>query len=257
MAEAGTSTEQRHPRRRGNLVRDVEQALRGAIAAGTYAVGDKLPSESELTRSHGVSRTVVREAVSSLRLSGLVEAREGVGVFVTGSAPPADPSALFRIEDPRRLSAVIEMLELRVAVEVEAAGLAAERRSPAQAEAVRERCDDLDGAVGGASTNADLAFHLAVADATNNPQFRRMLELMGLDAIPRSALSADRAPELSNARGAEVLVGPPTEYLRQIQEEHRRIAEAIVSGDRSGARAAMREHLEGSRDRYRRLLQRG
>lgn len=254
MTDAGTSTAQRPPRRRGNLVRDVEQALRGAIAAGTYVVGDKLPSESELTRSYGVSRTVVREAVSSLRLSGLVEAREGVGVFVSASTAPSDTAALFRLEDPRRLSAVIEMLELRVAVEVEAAGLAAERRSPAQAEAVRERCDDLDGATGRASTNADLAFHLAVADATNNPQFRRMLELMGLDAIPRSALSADRASEPT--QGAEVLVGPPTEYLRQIHDEHRRIAEAILGGDRSGARSAMREHLEGSRDRYRRLLQR-
>lgn len=253
MAEGQASLQQQPRRRRGNLVRDVEQSLRGAIAAGSYAVGDRLPSESELTRSFGVSRTVVREAVSSLRLSGLVEAREGVGVFVAAATAPAEPPPLFRIEDPRRLSAVIEMLELRVAVEVEAAGLAAERRSPAQAEVVRERSHDLEAATGSASTAADLAFHLAVADATNNPQFRRMLELMGLDAIPRNAFGPGLPPP---GQDPAAVVGPPTEYLRQIEDEHRCIADAILGGDKRAARAAMREHLEGSRDRYRRLLHR-
>jgi GntR family transcriptional repressor for pyruvate dehydrogenase complex len=234
------------PARRGNLVGIVEEALRTAIENGQIAVGDKLPSEFELTQRFSVSRTVIREAVSSLRLSGLVEARQGVGVFVLAPATAVTADGAFRIANPGRFSAVIELLEVRAAVEIEAAGLAALRRSPAQAEALRERLEDVEAAVaaGVGSTAPDLAFHFAVADATNNPQFRRLLELMGRDAIPRRALGG----------AADVA---PADYMRQIQAEHRRIADAIAESDSETARAAMREHLEGSRDRYRALLRRG
>lgn len=271
MDEAPTTERRGSPTRRGNLVKTVEEALRSVIESGEITVGAKLPSESALTQRYGVSRTVIREAVSALRLSGLVEARQGVGVFVSRKAPAVEsPPATFRVEDPRRLSEVIELMELRAGIEVEAAGLAAARRSPAQAEAVRERWEDIELAIaaGRAGTEADLAFHLAIADATNNPQFRRMLEMMGRDAIPRGALGSEvdgsgtdeaGAPDASGASGGRATETRPrltADYLRQIQVEHRAIADAIAVGDANAARAAMREHLEGSRDRYRALLMR-
>lgn len=236
----------RPKRRRGNLVQTVEEALRREIQGGEIEVGDKLPSEAELTRRFDVSRTVIREAVSSLRLGGLVEARQGVGVFVKAPSAPPPMTGLLRVPDPRRLSEVIELLELRTALEVEAAGLAAGRRSPAQAEALRDRWEEIEAriAAGEATSDVDFDFHLAVADATNNPQFRRMLELMGPGAVPRRAFEGRGEPE-------------PDGYMRHIQAEHRRIVDAVAEGDVKAARAAMREHLEGSQHRYRALLRRG
>lgn len=242
---------------RGNLVRDVETALRRAILSGEVPVGSKLPSENEMTQRYGVSRTVVREAVSSLRLRGLVEARQGAGVFVVRTSAAPETPAAFRIEDPTRLSEVIEFLELRIAIEVEAAALAAQRRSPAQAEAVWEAWQAIEDtmASGQTSTESDFRFHLAIADATNNAQFRRLLETMGLDAIPRAAMRSSHGPEAMRDTGS---VPPaPADYLRRIQDEHLRIADAIADGDATTARGAMREHLEGSRDRYRALLRGG
>ncbi|MCC5973437.1 MAG: FadR family transcriptional regulator [Rubellimicrobium sp.] len=244
------------PNERGNLVRIVEEALRSAITSGEVPVGGKLPSESEMTQRYGVSRTVVREAVSSLRLRGLVEARQGAGVFVISTSAAPEPQVIFRIEDPTRLSQVIEFLELRIAIEVEAASLAATRRSPAQAEAVRECWQAIERAMtwGKPSVDADFKFHLAIADATNNPHFRRLLENMGLDAIPRAAMSSDDGQ--TKIRDIGSAPAAPADYLRKIQDEHLSIADAVAAGDAAGARAAMRLHLEGSRDRYRDLLRR-
>lgn len=241
---------------RGNLVREVENALRLAITSGEVPVGSKLPSENEMTQHYGVSRTVVREAVSSLRLRGLVEARQGAGVFVIRTSTAPKTLVAFRIEDPSRLSEVIEFLELRIAIEVEAAAIAAARRSPAQAEAVREGWQAIEDALasGHVSAEADFSFHLAIADATNNSQFRRLLETMGLYAIPRAAMSSDRGPTPMRDTGS--VAAAPIDYLRQIQDEHLRITEAIADGDSKAARSAMRVHLEGSRDRYRALLRR-
>src|SRR5690554_5593541 len=107
----------------GTLVVQVSGSLREAILAGEYKPGDKLPSEARLTEKHGVSRTVVREAIAALRADGLVEPRRGAGVFVLEALSP--PSLPFQNVDHARISSIIEMLELRSAVETEAAALAA------------------------------------------------------------------------------------------------------------------------------------
>lgn len=229
---------------RRNLVLGVVEALRADIAEGAFRPGEKLPSEVQLTERFGVSRTVVREAVAGLRADGLVEPRQGAGVFVL--QPPEEAPRPFQILHLDKISSIIEMLELRVAVEMEAAALAALRRSPAQEEAVLEVCDEVRRLAreGLGTSEADLAFHLAVADATNNPRFREFLEILGVSAIPRSALhdGADgRSPEA---------------YLTRICAEHRKVADAISRADPEAARAAMREHLSGSQQRYRDLLQR-
>ena len=98
---------------------------------GQFPPGSRLPSEAQLTEAHGVSRTVVREAIAALRADRLVEARQGAGVFVLEAEVPAPTPLFLRNIDHERVSSMIELLELRTAVEVEAAGLAALRRSPA------------------------------------------------------------------------------------------------------------------------------
>ena len=228
----------------GTLVSVVSAELRRLIVEGKIQPGGKLPSEAALTKKYNVSRTVIREAVASLRADGLVEARQGAGVFILDTRPTASyPLQAF---DDERISSMIEMLELRTAVEIEAAGLAAVRRSPAQEEAIFERHDDLGRliAAGEATAEADFAFHLAIADATNNPRFREFLDMMGQRVIPRAQLQNGERERSSSG------------YLGQIQTEHKTIAEAISGRDEQAAREAVRTHLKGSQQRYRQLLRR-
>jgi GntR family transcriptional repressor for pyruvate dehydrogenase complex len=226
----------------GTLVSQVSEALRQSIHAGEFQPGARLPSEAQLTEAHGVSRTVVREAIAALRADGLVEPRQGAGVFVLESAPPPifSPHAI----EQAKVSSMLEILELRTAVEVEAAALAALRRSPAQEEAIFERHYDVRARLlaGEPTSEADFALHLAIADATNNTRFREFLEMLGPGLIPRAALMTEtRTP------GHE-------RYIRQIDEEHGQIVTAISNGDEAEAREAMRRHLKGSQARYRSLL---
>ncbi|WP_435169003.1 FadR/GntR family transcriptional regulator [Falsirhodobacter sp. 1013] len=229
------------PARTGNLVARVSEALRAEITEGRLKPGDRLPSEARLTEAHGVSRTVVREAIAALRADRLVEARQGAGVFVLEA--PMPEKAPFQNIDYVRLSSMIEMLELRTAVEMEAAGLAATRRSAQQEERIIDAYRAVSAAIaaGEPTTAADYDLHLAIAEATNNPRFPEFLAMVGGNVIPRQALQ--------NAGDAA-----PQPYLVQIQEEHDRIVTAILAGDEEGARRAMRVHLRGAQARYRVLL---
>ncbi|MEZ5809423.1 MAG: FadR/GntR family transcriptional regulator [Zhengella sp.] len=232
-------------RKRGNLVQALAATLRRSIRDGDHPVGGKLPSEAELTAQHGVSRTVVREAIAALRSEGLVDARQGAGVFVISSQPAG--GAPFQDVDTGKLSSILEILELRTAVEVEAAGLAAMRCSPAQEEAVYRRLADLDAciAAGEPTTQADFGFHIAIAEATSNPRFSEFLAMLGPDLIPRRRLQTG---------GHETV---RADYLAMLQAEHREIADAIAAHDAEAARHAMRAHLQGSQARYKRMLRNG
>ncbi|MBB4569436.1 DNA-binding FadR family transcriptional regulator [Rhizobium leucaenae] len=189
-----------------------------------------------------MSRTVVREAIAALRADRLVEAQQGAGVFVLES--PALPVLSFGNLDQARVSSVIELLELRTAVEVEAAGLAALRRSPAQEETIFERHHALRDCfnAGAPTSEADFALHLAIAEATNNSRFREFLSMIGPRIIPRAAMREGEPEPDQDA------------YILLIDEEHRQIVVAISNGDEEGAREAMRRHLRGSQERYRALL---
>ncbi|WP_417721787.1 FadR/GntR family transcriptional regulator [Salipiger sp.] len=232
----------RRPRGGGTLVQTVRDSLREQIEAGAYKPGSRLPSEAQMTREFSVSRTVVREAVAALRADGLVEPRQGAGVFVLD--PPAPVDLPFQKINFVRISSMIELLELRTAVEVEAAGLAAQRRSPAQEETLIGRLHEVSraAAAGEPTMEADFALHLAIAEATNNPRFGEFLSMIGSSLIPRRALSN------SDAETA------PRAYLDVISAEHDAIVTAIVERDEEAARAAMRKHLKGSQTRYRALL---
>src|SRR5712691_6664809 len=218
------------------LSRRLFEQLAEQIKGGRLAPGARLPTEQELTRAARVSRTVVREAVAALRAEGLVVTRQGVGAFVS-----AEPQrAPFRI-DPERMQSLDEILnvmELRLGVEIESAGLAAERASRAQVRAIAAALDAIDRAAAGGKTavDEDLALHRGIAE------FSRFLQFIGRHLIPRRTVSG--LPEQMGGRRA---------YLALIQEEHRRIYQAIESRDPKGARDAMRRHLTRSLERYRRL----
>lgn len=225
----------------GSLTHHVTEKLRHRIASGEIQPGQKLPTERALIGEFGVSRTVVREAIAGLRADGLVVARQGAGVFVL-EPREAIPSLPHFPSGLDRISSIIEALELRCAVEIEAAALAADRSSPAQQMRIREAFAAFVLALdrGERAENADFAFHLSIADATNNKLFRDVLESLGKRTIPRSQIG-------------DIGVVPP-EYLQKIRGEHRDIVEAICSSNPEAASAAMRVHLRGSQDRYRRLI---
>ena len=219
------------------------EQLSGEIRSGRLAPGAQLPTEAALTRAARVSRTVVREAVAALRAEGLVVTRQGVGAFVAepGRAP-------FRIE-PERLESLAETLnvmELRLGVEIESAGLAAERATRAQVRAVGEAFEAMGRAAGAgrSAVDEDLAFHRAIAEATGNPEFPRFLQFIGRHLIPRRTVS-----------GLPERMGGQRAYLELIHDEHRRIQAAIAAHDPKAAREAMRRHLTRSLTRYRQLLE--
>ncbi|HEV7310435.1 FadR/GntR family transcriptional regulator [Ensifer sp.] len=225
------------------LVAKMTDALTAQIAGGHYRPGDRLPSEAQLTQEFGVSRTVVREAIAALRSGGLVEARHGIGVFVLEPAPSAPLP--FHGVDLARVSSLIEMLELRTAVEGDAAALAALRRSPAQEEKIAEAFDAFcaSAAEGRPSAEADFNFHLAIAQATNNPRFSEFLQVLGPALIPRRAVSQTEEEAALSAAD-----------LTRLVSEHEAILVAIQDGNEDQARMAMRQHLKNSQLRYRSML---
>lgn len=229
--------------RRGNLTEAVIATLISRIENGTYAPGEKLPSESELCRELGVSRTVVREAVASLRLGGRLFSRQGLGVFVgEKEARKLD----FEIQVTDDVRSALQILELRLGVEMEAVALAAQRRSAGDIAALTTAFDSLtsSGTTDAAfEAKADFAFHLAIARATGNPHFPQLME----------ALEPHIVSDLLMKHGRTSASGHRS-YLARIIKEHGAILSAITQGDAKAARSALKQHLEESMTRYRRLL---
>ena len=228
-----------------NLTEEVVDRIAQEIRSGRMAPGAKLPTEMELMTAMGVSRTVVREAVAALRAEGLVVTRQGLGAFVTIDAS----RVAFRIATVGKTGAnpvadVLNVMELRLAVEVEAAALAATRASPDQLARIDAALTAIEGAIarGDTAVAEDFAFHRAIADATANSHFADFLDFLGRHVIPRQTI-----------RAAEDTAKDRLAYLTRIQRDHVRVAQAIRGGDPAEARRAMRAHLSKSLERYRRL----
>lgn len=225
--------------RRETLTTQLTRTLQERIVAGDYPVGGKLPSEQELIDEFGVSRTVVREAISSLRAAGVVTTQQGVGAFVlnTGSAP-----FTIRATELELVYEVIAVLELRIGVETECAALAAQRRRDEHVAALRSALDRMTDAIGRGddTVEPDLDFHRGIAEATGNRHFLNLFEYLGTLLIPRARLRS------ATYRPAEMVA-----YLNRINAQHEDIFQAIVRQDSDGARAAMRLHLTSSRERLR------
>lgn len=212
-----------------NLTDRVSAAMETRIASGRLKPGSRLPTEQELSLEFGVSRTVVREAISRLKSEGLVETRQGAGAFVAQSKLGVP----FRI-DPDSVDsfdATVEILELRLAVESEAAALAAERANQGQLRAIRDALDAVQAAFerGDDGVDEDLRFHRAIAQAAHN---RKYLELA--EFLERYVKTQIRITGGKIARAGR---------MAQTQSEHAEIYKAISARDADAARTAAREHF--------------
>lgn len=230
------------PRKRSrSLVLEVMNDMTSKIHDGLYRPGDKLPTEPDLMAEQGVSRTVVREAMSRLQAAGFVETRHGVGTFVLPpsiqNAPAVDLMTVVTIRD------VLAMLELRISVETEAAGLAALRRTDQHLQLMRRAIDVFDEGVakGESSVDADFQFHLQIALATGNKYFEDFYRRLGLTTIPRTRLDM-----------SQLSAEPAKSYLTRTNREHEHILDAIARKDPQTASAGMRMHLTNSCERLRR-----
>ncbi len=225
-------------RRVRGLANAVVEDFSGRIRDRLLTPGDKLPTESEIMRAHDVSRTVVREALSKLQAAGLVETRHGIGTFVL----PPRAGGVFRL-DPSELGTsadVLAVLELRISLETESAGLAAMRRTEAHMQCMAEALRDFEHNIrsGGDTVAHDFRFHLQIAEATGNPYFADIMNHLGTTLIPRTRIAALR-------------VQRSDDYLGRVHREHEEIYSAIARQDPDSARAAMRIHLTNSRERLR------
>jgi DNA-binding FadR family transcriptional regulator len=228
-------------RRPRSLTADLVQALGDRVRDGRWAAGSKLPTESAIMDEFGVSRTVVREAISRLQAAKVLETRHGIGTFVLGQGDGTtfriDPAQLATLQD------VIGVLELRIGLETERAALAAMRRTPENLMAMRSALAALTEAIreGRDNAGADFQFHLEIARATQNAHFADLMSTLGGSMIPRARL--DQAAPATPEREA---------YLRRVNGEHENILQAIERQDAESSRAAMRTHLANSKERRQR-----
>lgn len=201
------------------------------VETGELTPGDRLPTEQQLADAHGVSRTVVREAVHQLRSRGVLVSRQGSGVYVALPAPNQplafDPQVL------ESLTAVVQIVEVRRALEGEIAALAAERASRTQIANMRRALRGIESAVatGGDGVDEDLAFHRTIADASGNPQFSRLLGF--LEQYLREAMRVTRGNEARHP-----------DFGKAVREEHQAIFDAIAARDVEAARQFATRHME-------------
>lgn len=217
----------------------VATELEAWIRRGGLAAGTQLPSEKTLGERFGVSRAVIREAVSRLKVDGWVESRQGAGAFV--AALPGRGAFRLIQGGAGTADSLADIFELRDLVETGAAELAARRRTSAdlsRMEAALLRMEDALAASAGEAdgARADDDFHVAIAAATGNPLIRRFVEFMG------QQFSDSRRPTWDAA-------GRSSGRAEAAQAEHRRLFEAICAGDRSAARQAAGAHLAAATGR--------
>ena len=222
------------------LAQQLVDTIGDRIVDGRLAAGTKLPTEAGIMAEYGVSRTVVREALSRLQAAGQVLTRHGIGTFVVGPGQGAS----FRItpEQLATVKEVIAILELRIGLETEAAALAAQRRTEANLRVMRAALDEFEAALrsGRDAIAADFRFHLEIARATQNANYAELMASLGRAMIPRARI--DVLAPLSEDR---------RDYLRRVNSEHENLYDAIARQDSEAARAAMRTHISNSKQRQR------
>jgi GntR family transcriptional regulator, transcriptional repressor for pyruvate dehydrogenase complex len=232
------------PRRRSrSLAQEVVEDLTGQIREGVLRQGDKLPTESELMRQQGVSRTVVREAISRLQAAGVVETRHGIGSFVlglpNGQSFHIDPTDLVTIHD------LLNVLQLRQSLETAAAGIAALHRTQDDLDALsailREFRQHLD--TGRDTVDLDFRFHLAIARATGNRYFVEFMSYLDQTVIPRTRINTASLGKETQQR-----------YLKRVHDEHEAIYKAIELQNPQAASSVMQAHLNNSAERLRSTL---
>lgn len=236
-----TATALQKPRR---LAEQLVERFAQRMREGVLQRGDKLPTEASIIQAEGVSRAVVREALSRMQAAGLVQTRHGVGTFVLDMPAPESfnvgPATIGLLSD------VLDLLEFRLSLEVQAAGMAAERATP---QALEELAQALDALMqgpekSGSTTNADFQFHLKIAKAAGNQYLIDIMKHLGTKMIPRTRMNSAYTGQSNRST-----------YLAGINAEHQQIFDAIASRQVDAARAAMYLHLSNSRTRLREAQQ--
>ncbi|HSD36622.1 MAG TPA: FadR/GntR family transcriptional regulator [Rhodocyclaceae bacterium] len=218
-----------------NRVDTVYASIMDAMSSGEFPENGRLPTETELAQRFGVSRPTVREALSRLRLDGLIASRRGSGSFVL-RRPDRNIKRFAPIES---LADVQRCFAYRIALESAAAGLAAELRTPRDLDEIARALEHLDRVreQGTLGVDEDLQFHLAIVRASQNIFFVTALEMVGDQMRVAMQLSRSLSLERSKVR-REV-----------VQAEHREIVNAIDKGSSVEAAEAMRLHLGNARRR--------
>ena len=226
------------PIRRNNLSEEVANRLLTLIVDGHLHPGEKLPSERALAEELGVSRPSLRQALRALAMMNILEIRHGNGTRVAHLSPESlvrPFEFLLRLED----TSILQVFEVRKLLEVEVAGLAAERIGSAELRHLEaavvtaaERVDDPEGFLG-----ADIDLHLAIADAAKNPVLKALVvSIAGLGRATRQRTTFD------------------DEMRTQAAEDHRLIVQAVAARDAPAARGAMLTHLGHAEATLRRLI---
>ena len=213
------------------LYERIVQQIQARILSGDLEAGHQLSTERELAEQFGVSRTAVREAMKALAQSGLIEVRPGRGTFVINGAPRAIKNSLGLVLKIGQAAGYSDLIEIREILEVQIAGLAAQRATEEQIAALQDAAAVMDGAMDDADAfcEADLDFHLALAQGTQNALILILIDpIVDLLRWQRMRIYASGGA----ARG---------------QNGHRRILDAVVHHDPEAAREAMRTHLKQAR----------
>lgn len=229
-----------------NLRSGLADILIAQIHAGDLTPGQRLPTEQAIMEATGVSRTIVREALATLRAKGLITTRQGLGTFV--SSDPTIRSFSIIPNDLDSIDEVLRVLELRLGIECEAASLAAMRRTDEDIERMQERLSAFDQALeqGGYGAEEDFAFHRAILMATHNAYYAQLFDIFGTAMVPRQWARLDEMTQIERQQHAARMRG-----------EHHTIFAAIRDGDEKAARAALRHHLSTSAARFGQLLKAG
>jgi GntR family transcriptional repressor for pyruvate dehydrogenase complex len=219
--------------RTARLYEQIVQQIEESILKGSLKPGDQLPAERELAQKFGVSRTAVREAVKALTEKGLVEAFSGRGTFITDGTQQAIKQSLDLMIKIGQPEGSVQLAEVREILEPEIAALAAVRCEEQHLASMREAVAVMDQAKQDpdAFIEADLDFHLALAEAAANPMILSLL-----DSIV--GLLREQRLRIFNVEG-----GPD-----RGQYHHKRILEAVREHDAEKARASMRAHLKQIRE---------
>jgi DNA-binding FadR family transcriptional regulator len=212
--------------------RHIAQALADEILAGRLKPGEQLPSERALAARYGVGRPLVREALRSAEELGLVETRPGRGTYVRASSGSGVHRQVGMAVRRRGVTAA-ELSEARIALECEAASLAALRATRDDLERLEVTLERLERSESLERVTNDLAFHLAIATAAHNPVIEMMLESIA----PLTVALMTRS------------VGDP-EVMQRSQPYHRAAYEGIRDRDPDAARAAIKAHLSVASQLY-------
>jgi len=223
------------PQRRDRLADQVHGRLLEDIVSGRYEIGDRLPAETELAEKFEVSRPVVREALMRLQADGLVTARQGAGTFVVRMPP----RQIVKLAPRASIAGILRAFEVRVALEGQAARLAAERRAAAELARIGNALDAMRKAMeeGKPASEADFAFHRCVSLASGNMTFVEILDNLSGTVATGMAVALGITRQRTQLRSARVI------------DEHVRIYEAIAASEPDSAELAMRYQIDQARKR--------